>query len=122
MSRARDLVRKRLDRAHRRKEKLAAEREARNAAAAERGPAPAAAGLADPPAAAGALGLLRPEDAVWYLSAEGSRAEATVLAVHHDDVEPYYTVRLVCGRERETVASRLVRRSARASAHALGAR
>ncbi len=107
MSRARDLVRKRLDRAHRRKEKLAAERDARTAAAAEsRGPAPAAAAMADPPGAAGALGPVRSEDAVWYLSAEGARVEATVLAVHHDDLEPYYTVRLACGRERETVASR----------------
>ncbi len=45
---------------------------------------------------------------VYYQDAHGRRHRAKVVAVHLDDVQPYYTVRLYRGeRELETVASRI---------------
>ena len=43
----------------------------------------------------------------WYTDSAGAKVRATVLSVHHDDVVPYYTVKLAGGKERHTTRARL---------------
>ncbi len=60
-----------------------------------------------------ALEMLPKGSEVLYADQQtGEMLEATVVKVHHDDVPPYYSIRLPSGQERETVRERLSRKAA----------
>jgi hypothetical protein len=58
--------------------------------------------------AASGAATFREQQRVYYHDTQGKRHRAKVLAVHHDDRTPYYTIRLYRNaRELQTIATRL---------------